>query len=118
MTTFAFAEGGGALFAAWETKRQVYYTWRDRKSGKLVPAIAAPGDGKNRRFPALAVNSKGQALLAWTQGTDWGKGGHLAWCVFGKDGRPTDESGKAGPVPAWSVISAVALQDGSFRIIH
>jgi hypothetical protein len=119
MTTAAFAEGGGKIVFAWETKGQVSFASVDPDSGKPVPPTAAPGTPKqDRKHPTLAANAQGQTLLAWTEGMGWNKGGSLAWCVFDKASQPTQVQGTAPGVPVWSLVTAVALPDGSFRIIY
>jgi len=44
--------------------------------------------------PALAVNARGEMILAWTEGTGWQRGGALAWQVYDKAGQPTAERGQ------------------------
>ena len=91
----------------------------DSKSATVPAPIAAPGAGDNRKHPSLAVNSRGELLLAWTEGTGWQKGGSLAWQLFDSEGQPKGERGKieAG-IPTWSMPAAVARRDGTFLLIH
>jgi hypothetical protein len=58
------------------------------------------------------------STLAWAEGTDWEKGGALAWQVFDQDGNPTDEKGRLEDgIPLWGLPTAVAT-DAGFTIIH
>ncbi len=118
MSSETFAEGPGVVIAAWETKGQVYFARIDPATGKRSSPIAAPGHANERKHPAVAVNAKGQVLLAWTEGMGWNKGGAVAWQVFGADGAPTTEHGRADGVPVWSLIAAFVRPDGRFAIMY
>jgi hypothetical protein len=123
MTTAAFAEfGPGDLALAWETNGNVFYQARplasDPKSQHL-DAAAPPGAGDNRKYPAIAVTGRGYVLLAWTEGMTWAHEGTAHWQGFFADGKPIPGlSGSAGPVPAWSLVAAVAGPDGSFTVLY
>jgi hypothetical protein len=67
----------------------------------------------------LAVNHDGDVLLAWTEGTDWERGGALAWQVYDKTGQPTAERGRvAGGIAVWGLATVVPEKDGGFTILH
>ncbi len=89
MSSESLAESGGGLgvMAAWETRGQVYYSRIDPRTHRAAQPIAPEGGVGNRKHPAVAVNARGQAILVWTEGTGWQKGGSLAWQVFDRDGR-------------------------------
>lgn len=119
MSSMSFAEGASIAVAAWETEGQVYFARFKPGTSELSEPVAAPGAAKGRKHPAVAINSKGEMLFVWTEGTGWNKGGGLAWQVYDKAGRPTDEHGRvANSIPVWSLATAVALPDGSFLIVH
>lgn len=115
MSSMDFAENGGVIAAAWETGGQVYWT---RVPPRGESPIAAPGDGKGRKHPRLAVNRRGEVLLVWTEGTGWQKGGGFAWQLYDREGRPTAELGRSPGVPAWSFAAAFARPDDSFGILY
>ena len=118
MSTSALAPGGDAGLAAWETRKQIYVA-RLRGNVPLTEPAAAPGDGDNRKHPAVAAAADGRHVVAWTEGTGWNKGGRVAWQVFDAGGRPVaGAAGSADGLPAWGVPAAVALPDGTFRIIY
>ena len=71
-----------------------------------------------RKHPAVAVNSKGETLLVWTEGMGWNKGGSVAWQVFDKAGQPTAEHGRSTGVPVWSLVAAFTRPDGRFVIVY
>jgi hypothetical protein len=119
MSSEAFAESAAGVFAAWETQRQVYFAKMTAGATKTGSPIAAPGPANQRKHPALASNADGETLFAWTEGTDWQKGGSLAWCLFDKDGKPTREAGRVdGGIPVWGLPTVVATPTGDFIVIH
>ena len=120
MSTSSFAAApAGTVLTAWETERQIRLGRVENGAGKAAHLQSAPGQGKNRKHPSVAVNGNGETLLAWTEGTGWEKGGTIAWQLFDKEGKPVaGQSGTAPGLPAWGVPAAVPLPDGSFRVIY
>jgi hypothetical protein len=118
MSSAAFADGPAGVVAAWETKGQVYFTRIDRATGKCSAPVAPPGGGEGRKHPAVAVNGRGEMLLAWTEGMGWNRGGSAAWQVFDRSGKATKEHGQAEGVPTWSLVAAFARPDGGFTVIY
>ena len=118
MSTDYLSEGGQRVLAAWEKAGEVYFNEVDPDSFTLSPAIAAPGDGNNRKHPAVAANANGQMLLAWTEGTGWSKGGSLGWHLFDKAGTPTGVEGHAAGIPVWGLPSVFADHQGNFTIVY
>jgi len=115
MSTEAFAQAPNGTLAAWETEKQVYF---GRVTAGVPSAIGAPGAGENRKYPALAVNSRGETLFTWTENMAWKKGGTLAWQLYDRDMKPQGSVGRADGVPAWSLIASFAKPDGSFAVIY
>jgi hypothetical protein len=119
MSSAAFATGpGGSVLAAWETKEQVYFARIDPATGKRSAPIAAPGVARGRKHAVLAVNSKGETLMAWTEGVGWNRGGSVAWQVYDRDGKPRAEHGRVPGVPVWSLVAAFVRPDGRFVIVY
>jgi hypothetical protein len=121
MSSASLATGGpgSGVVAAWETQGQVYLTRIDPKTGALTPPTHPRGSGGNRKHPAVAVNARGECLVAWAEDTSFQHGGSLAWRVFDPSGKPTGESGRVeGGIPTHSLPTAVALPDGTFLVIH
>jgi hypothetical protein len=118
MSSEAFAEGPDGVLAAWETDGQVYYARIDPATGKVSAPVAAPGAGKNRRFPAVVPEARGLILLAWSEGVQWGKGGAVAWQVFDRENRPTAVRGRAEGVPVWSLVTAFTRPAGGFSVVY
>ena len=65
--------------------------------------------GKSRKHPAIAVSTSGDTLVVWAEGTGWQRGGDLARQVFDKNGKATDQHGRAlRGIPVWGLPTAVA----------
>jgi hypothetical protein len=118
MTTDYVSQAEADVLIAWQTQDQVYYATVSRGTHKLSNAVAAPGPGNDRKFPAAVSNSRAEVLLAWTEGTAWKRGGSLAWQVFDKQGRPSEVKGSAPGVPVWGLVAAFADPRGGFCIIY
>ena len=118
MSSMAFAQGPGFVDLAWQTRTEVYYAALDSGTLKMSLPVAAPGSGTLRKYPALAANSAGQTLLAWTDGTGWGSVGSVGWQIFDRSGRALGEEGSAPGLPAWSFGAAFARPGGDFTILY
>ena len=118
MSTAYLGEGGEHVLAAWEKAGEVYFDTINPTTFKLSSSFAAPGQSNDRKHPAVAANSRGQVLLAWTEGTGWKKGGSLAWQIFDRSGRPVGAEGHAAGVPVWSLPSVYTGADGNFTIVY
>jgi RNA polymerase sigma factor (sigma-70 family) len=119
MSSAAFTESkAGSVLAAWETKGQVYFACIDPKTGKRSAPVSAPGAAHGRKHPALAVNSRGETILAWTEGMGWQRGGSVVWQVYDKDGKPTALRGHAAGVPVWSLVAVFVRPDGRFAVVY
>lgn len=104
MSSAALLESKQRVIAAWEMERQIGFS-----DGTLSGAA-------KRKHPALAQNSSGTILLAWTENTGWEKGGSLAWQLF-KEKEPIGEIQRAEGVPVWSMPAAFAVGE-KFYIIY
>jgi hypothetical protein len=119
MSTAAFARTStGDVLAAWEAKDKIRLGRVPAGAGRSMEPATAPGEGKNRKHPAVATNRNGAAVVAWTEGTSWGKGGSIAWQLYDAEGQPQGPVETAKGLPVWGVPAVVALSDGSFRIIY
>ncbi len=119
MSSQSFAEGPAGVFTAWDTEGQVYFARMNPLQSGIADRVAAPGPGKDRKHPALAVNRDGEVLLAWTEGTGWQRGGDLAWQVYDQGGRPTAARGRIpNGIPVWGLATVVPGPDGTFTILH
>ncbi len=118
MSTEAFTATPQGVLGAWENKGQIYWGSIDPRSGTMGEIVAAPGEANGRKHPALASNSAGDVILAWTEGTGWKRGGSLGWQVYDRQGRIKGERGQAPGVLAFSFAAAHARPDGGFTIVY
>ena len=125
MSTASINESGSSLLLAWQTSTQVFYARVDRGTNKISERTAAPRDGSaegddanNRKHPAVVGNSRGETLLAWTEGTAWKRGGKVAWQVFDSLGQPSGQKGMVDGVPVWGLLAVFVQPNGDFTIIY
>jgi hypothetical protein len=118
MSTFALAAHPDGVLAGWETAGQIHVALIDPASQAVRRQTQAPGDVRTRKHPVLAVNSRGETLLAWTESMGWQRGGTLAWQVYDRSGAPLGPSGSAPGVPMWSLLAAFPTQGGKFTIVY
>ncbi|HYN09734.1 MAG TPA: hypothetical protein VES67_20295 [Vicinamibacterales bacterium] len=116
MSTYDLVEANGVLLAAWETGGQVQYARVDADIQK--PTMISPSGAQPRRHPSLAVNARGEVLMAWSEGTGWNRGGAVAWQVFDQTGRALEPAGRAAGMPVWGLSATIARPDGGFTIIY
>lgn len=119
MSTSSFAQlPDGDVCATWETRQRVRFAPIDglNDSHKRI----APADQTdNAKHPRVAVNSRGETLLAWTEGTAWNKGGCVAWQVFDKSGGPLPENrGRTNDLPVWGTVAVFADKNSGFVIVY
>jgi hypothetical protein len=116
MSTAAFAQDGRNVLAAWETKEQVRFAIFNDK-GLMTEPFTMPDQATVQKHPSVAINGRGESVVAWTEGTGWNKGGSLVWQKFDSKCRPiSSETGRVEGLRPWSVPAVVAVDDGSFRI--
>lgn len=118
MSSASLAETPAGVLAAWETEGQVYYAKIDPATGKTGRAVAATGEPKLRKHPAVCANQQGEVLLVWTEGMGWNQGGTIAWQVYDRKGKPTKVKGRASGVPTWSLVAAFTREDGDFTVVY
>ena len=114
VSTTELVPGPGGITVAWETEGQIYFADVDKLDALVSPAETARFRRKN---PALAVNSRGDTLLAWGDGPGFRSGGTLHWQVFDPAGRAAGAQGTGDePIPSGSTPAAL-VQDGRFLVI-
>lgn len=118
MSTAYLSHDGQRVLAAWEKAGQVYFRKINPATFQFSSAYPAPGEGADRKHPAVAANSRGEVLLAWTEGTGWKKGDALAWQLFSRSGERLGQEGHAPGVPVWDLPSVLVGPRGNFTIIY
>ncbi len=115
MSSAFLSESQADVLAAAETQGRVYFVRVDPSTGKVSAPVSPEAQGKH---PVAVANGRGEVLLVWLEGTGWAKGGKVAWQIYGKDGEPTPQAGRADGVPPWSLAAAIAEPTGNFAIIY
>jgi hypothetical protein len=117
MSTSALAVSDRTSLAAWETRGQIFRRPLDGAGGTTVARVS--GRGNVSKHPAVAINGRGESVVAWAEGTGWARGGSVAWQAFAADGRPIGgESGRADGLPSWDAPAVFATPDGRFHIVY
>ena len=118
-SSYSLAPAKGGVLMAWETNDQVFYARFDSATAKRSRPVHPPTSDAKRKHPTLAVNHRGQVLLAWTEVGGWGQGGKLAWQVYDADGQPIpDANGTKDDLRPWSLVAAIARPDGGFTLMY
>ena len=113
MSSASLLASAQGVRAAWETDGKIFSTLLTAAS--QAPTEIATGKAKH---PAMAVNARGETLVAWDIGTGWNRGGELEWTILDAAGKPTAQRGSAGGVPVWSHTAAYAEPGGDFVILR
>ncbi len=114
ISTTTLANGPDGVAVAWETEGRVYFRKADTGNKTWSPADGTLARQKN---PAVAVNARGETLLAWGDGPGWQSGGTFHWQLFG-DGTTQQDRGTGPEIPEGSVAAVVAETDGRFLVIY
>ena len=115
VATTSLSSTPSGMTVAWETQGQIYFTDLDQLEDRVSPPGTADARRKN---PAVAVNHRGETVLAWGDGSGFRTGGTLHWQLFDANGRPTHEHGDGThTLPAGSVPTTLARADGTFLVI-
>jgi hypothetical protein len=56
--------------------------------------------------------------MAWLEGTEWGRGGSVAWQAYDAAGRETTERGSVRGAPPGSLVAVAPLPDGRWLILY
>jgi len=115
MSTAFISENSGGILATAESHGRVFFVRVDPKTGKVSSPVSPDRQGKH---PVALANNKGQTLLAWAEDTGWGKGGEVAFQLYGADNTPLAEKGRADGLKPWSLPTAFAAPDGHFTIVY
>ena len=117
ISTTSLAAGPDGAAVAWENAGQVFLSPVDRLD-KLEEALSPDGSAEwRRKNPAVAVNERGETLLAWGDGPGWQSGGTFHWQLYDAAGQPTEDRGTGPEIPEGSVAAVVAEPGGGFLVL-
>jgi hypothetical protein len=112
MSTASLIGTSDGFLGAWENNGRLGF-------GRLLGSPSEQlGGNAPRKHPTLAMNKKGETLLAWAEGIGFGKGGSVGWQSFDADGKAIGAPGHADGLPGHGNVAAVALSDGTFVVIY
>ncbi|MBI1785771.1 DUF2911 domain-containing protein [Candidatus Sumerlaeota bacterium] len=118
MSSFSLAGAAGKIFAAWETKNEVY-TGNIEAGKKEISEIITPASmGKLHKHPVVAGNARGEKLVAWTEGTGRSAGDPFYWQLYDASGKATNKAGRKAGLPEWGMVAVFARPDGSFVVVY
>ncbi len=118
MSSFSLVDSQAGMFAAWETKGQVFFAEVGTKGLDDLNIVRAPGSSKRRKHPVATAGPSGEILFAWSEGAAWAKGGRAAWQRYDAEGQPIGASTRGPDLPAWSQVRAFTQLDGTFAVIY
>jgi hypothetical protein len=117
MSTAALGRSRGGVVAGWETEGRVLFGTVAGSEAAVLQKVPAPGDRKDRKYPAIASNSVGELIEVWTEGMSWKRGGAVAWQVRNASDNPLLEGRQEG-VPPDGTAAVFARPDGTFVVMY
>ncbi len=100
--------------AVWISKGRVQ--WASLGAPDLRRTLSASARSANH--PVLvSLGRTGSAIVAWTEGTGWQRGGDLAWCTL-QAGTPNPTVQRLPGVPVWGAVAAWAESDSVVTLLY
>jgi hypothetical protein len=112
MSVSALLPVRSGLLAAWENDGQIFW---GTPGGGVNPVA---GKGGTRKSPSLAVNARGETLIAWIENASFSGGGTVVWRVYDAAGRPTEIGGRRDDLPPHGWVAAAGKPDGGFVVFY
>lgn len=116
MSSSTFVEGPAGVFMGTECRGELRIDALPA-AGKVTgtPRISV---GRDAKHPAIAVNERGQVLVAWLRGASFQSGGNLYYQVFDRDGRSARLPQLVGPSPKFNLVAAFVNSSGEFEVLY
>ena len=115
MSSAFLADGKAGLLAATEMAGSIQLNVVSTQFGPTKNlSVITPANAKH---PVMAVNERGEILVAWAGGAGWAKGGVLKWQLFDQLGKPKGDERTGADLPTWS-FPAVVYVGGDFVLLH
>jgi hypothetical protein len=121
MSTSKLVDARDGLWAVWENNGRIRFGELSRQQPaseeRATPEWIEIKGESVLKHPALAVNDRGEMLVAWAEGTAWNRGGRVQWQRYDANGRPVGDVKSVEGLPAWSK-PAVYARGGQFVILY
>ncbi|MGB0579567.1 MAG: hypothetical protein ACPGVU_07685 [Limisphaerales bacterium] len=117
MSSSNFGETKANVLFGTERAGKLFVNSFDRESARLNRTVELTL-GRRAKHPAIAVNSKGEILVAWQEGASFHTGGTLHYQTFDASGQSTSRPQRVGKVPKFSLASVYADPEGRFGILY
>lgn len=69
------------------------------------------------KYPDIAINKAGIAMVVWSEGALWDNAGHARWKMYDNN-RELIRQGQAEAVDSWSFPSVAVKADGDFILLY
>ncbi len=116
LSTGDFGAGpDGARWLAFETRHRVVLMSLDDMDGA---SAVAPAGRSRQKHPAVALNHRGERLVAWAEGGGFVGGGDLRLRLFDAAGGELDFAAPPVRIGDFSFPAVAALPDGGFLALY
>lgn len=111
------ADASGARWLVFETRHRIVQMSLDDLDG--ASEVAAPTSARARqKHPAVALNRRGERLVAWAEGGGFVGGGDLRLRLFDAAGGALELAAPTVRIGEFSFPAAAALPDGGFLVLY
>lgn len=120
MSSMSLFELSNRMLIGWETNKQVRFTTIAKGTVDTETIVSLGGMAMGGKHPVFAASSDEKVLIAWTEGTGWGKGGGVAWQEFSSLIRPVSMIDRLPEaVSVWSFVASYYDRDTkTFYVVY
>ena len=83
-----------------------------------IRRVAEPFTETRQKNPTVAINSRGEKLIAWGEAISHARGGRLNWRLLDEDGNEQGAMTTELEIPEFSFPAAATLPDGNFLLLY